>query len=166
LEAKIMKKGFTLLEILVVVAIFSILGVLVTRAIILSIGGSKKSESLVRVRENLDYASGVIERQLRNANSIPECPNTDTSIINYEDENGKATSFSCVDVGASGRVASGSANLTSSQVSIIACSFTCQVGINNTPSTVEVSMTAKDATATGVQGAEVSVVSRISLRNY
>ena len=70
-----LQKGMSLLEILVVVAIFSILGVIVTRSVLLTLRGSKKSESQVKVRENVNYALAVIERQLRNADSIVTCPN-------------------------------------------------------------------------------------------
>jgi prepilin-type N-terminal cleavage/methylation domain-containing protein len=48
-------KGLSLIEILVVVAIFAILGIIVSSALVLTIQGTKKSESLVRVRENINY---------------------------------------------------------------------------------------------------------------
>jgi prepilin-type N-terminal cleavage/methylation domain-containing protein len=154
--------GMSLIEILVVVTIFAILGIVVTRAVILTISGSKKSESLVRVRENLNYAMGVVERQLRNADAITTCPNTDASRIDYQDIYGNSTSFTC----ANGAVASGSAQLTSSEVVITACSFICQPGLSNNPVSVNVSFTAKDANTTGIQRSSVDLTSQIYLRNY
>ena len=168
-EYQILNSGMSLLEILVVVAIFAILGIIVARAVILTIGGSKKSESLIKVRENLDYAVGVAERQIRNANSIVNCATQpqDTSVINYLDQDGIASSFSCVNIGsASGYVASGSAQLTSDAVNVTACSFTCAIGTSTNPDTVSVTLEAKDAQASGVQGADVTVATQISLRNY
>lgn len=159
--------GFTLLEILVVVSIFAILGILVTRAVILSVGGSKKSESLIKVRENLDYSIGIMERSLRNANSISPCPNSNTSVLNYVDAGGKATSFSCNLGTPPGYIASGSARLTAGNVNVTACSLSCAPAAGSTnPSVVRVSLTAQDATAVGIQGATVSVITEVSLRNY
>ncbi|HKC04336.1 MAG TPA: type II secretion system protein, partial [Patescibacteria group bacterium] len=89
------ESGLSLLEILVVVSIFAFLGILITRSIILTVAGSRKSESLVKVRESLNYSLSVIERQLRNANSIPNCPNLDSTYLAYNDQNGNPTSFSC-----------------------------------------------------------------------
>ncbi len=90
--------GLSLIEILVVVSIFAILGIIITRSVILTLQGSKKSESLIRVRENLDYAKSVIERQIRNADNA-ECPNPDTTLLNYTDQFGNKTSFSCTNIG-------------------------------------------------------------------
>ncbi|HJY98636.1 MAG TPA: type II secretion system protein [Patescibacteria group bacterium] len=166
-----MKKGFTLLEILVVTSVFAVLGVLVTRSVILSVTGSKKSESIVRVRENLDYTSSIIERQLRNAISVSECPNTDPLVLSYIDQVGEQAGFSCLNMGVDtvGYVASGSATparLTSEAVDILECSFSCQPGVGNNPAVVTVFLNAKDSSAVGIQGAEVSSTTQISLRNY
>lgn len=161
------QKGLSLLEILVVVTIFAVLGILITRAIILTVGGSRKSESLIKVRENLNYSIGVIERQLRNADSIAGCPNSDPNILNYSDQNGTATSFSCVGVGgAAGYVASGSAALTGSNINVTDCSFVCTPGSGVNPPVVSVFLEAKDASASGIQNADVTVVTQVSLRNY
>jgi prepilin-type N-terminal cleavage/methylation domain-containing protein len=160
-------KGMSLLEILVVVSIFAILGIITTRAIILTLQGSQKSESLVKVRENLDYSLGVIERQLRNANSITECPNPDPSIINYQDESGVTTSFSCVDTGGDDSyVASGSARLTNDNVVIVSCAFSCTLGTSANPSSVMVNLEARDTGPVGAQRSIVTATTQIFLRNY
>lgn len=153
--------GMSLIEILVVITIFAVMGVVVARAVILTVGGSKKSESIVKVRENLNYAMGIVERQIRNANSIPTCPNSDSKVIDYIDQYGKATSFSC----GADYVASGSARLTNNEIIVSGCSFICSPGANY-PDSIKVSFTAKDKYAVGIQNATVSVESQISLRNY
>lgn len=156
-----MNKGMSLLEILVTVTIFAVLGIIITRSIILTLQGSRKSESLVKVRENLDYAMGVVERQLRNADSIADCTNSDTTKITYVSQDGIQSSFSCGSF-----IASGSAQLTSSTVTITNCSFTCQTGSSANPSSVSVFFEGKDANATGVQNSTVSLTNQIFLRNY
>ncbi len=158
----------SLIEILVVVAIFAILGIIVTRSVVLSIGGSKKSESLVKVRENLNYSLGIIERQIRNADSlVSACPNSDTSLINYKDQSGNAASFSCVGMGGSDPyIASGSARLSSDVIKITSCSFICTPATSVNPALVTISLEAQDAEATGVQQSKVTTTTRIYLRNY
>ena len=161
------QEGISLLEILVVVTIFAVLGIITTRAVLLTIQGSKKSESLVKVRENLDYSMGVVERNLRNANSVTECPLTDPKIINYIDQSGSSSSFSCINIGSTDSyIASGSARLTSDAVEITVCSFSCNPGTSANPPVVNVTLEAKDANAVGVQGATVSTSTQIYLRSY
>lgn len=160
--------GISLLEILVAVSVFAVLGILITRSVLLTLGGGKKSESLIRVRENLNYSIGVIERQLRNADSVTDCTNSDTNVISYLDQSGNPTTFSCIDVGTSGSVgyiASGSAKLSSDTVNITTCSFTCSLG-DGTPSSITINFAARDVSASGVENSLVTVTTNIFLRNY
>lgn len=92
---KKMNKGLSLLEILVVITIFSVLGILVSQSVILTVRGTKKSESLVSVRENVNYAMGVIERQVRNSDKIVCEESTETN-LSYVDQEGNASDFWCV----------------------------------------------------------------------
>lgn len=159
------QKGMSIIEILIVVGIFSVLGILTTRAIILTVGGGKKSENLIKVRENVNYSLAVIERQLRNADSITDCTNSNTQKISYLDQNGVASSFSCANIGSStiGYVASGSAKLTSDTVDVTNCSFTC---VNGVQRSVKVSLEAKESTAIGTANSIVSASTEVFLRNY
>ena len=157
----------SLLEILVVVAVFSILGIIITRSILLTLRGSRKSESQVKVRENVNYAMSVIERQLRNADSITECPNSDTSRIDFTGSSGTASSFSCEGVGgADSYIASGSARLTSDEIEITACSFVCAQGSSANPPSVDVSINAMDSAATGIENTQITTSTKIFLRTY
>lgn len=165
---KEIESGISLIEILVVVTVFAVLGVMVSSSLVLTIQGTKKSESLIRVRENLNYSLAVVERNIRNANEILECPNSDPSKITYLDKNGVSASFSCVGVGQPDSfIASGSANLriTSNTIKITSCTFTCtQADLSNPPS-VTVNVAVQDASVTGVQGSSVTAESKIYLRN-
>ena len=161
-----MKKGVSLIEILIVVAIFAILGLLVSRVILTTLRGSNRSDSLVKVRDNLDYALSVMERQIRNAESVSPCPNPDTTRIDFRDSNGIATYFACTDVGASGYVASGSARLTSDQVAITACSLICTAGTGGTLPAIDISLEARGANQAGVERAIVTAATKIFLRTY
>lgn len=155
------------MEILVVVSIFAFLGILITRSIVLTIAGSKRSESQIKVRQSLNYSLSVMERQLRNADSIPDCPNIDTTYLAYNDQNGNPTSFSCVSGGAGiGAVASESANLTGSDINVVGCSIVCVSGQGANPPVVTISLEARDAQAVGTANANVTLTTQINLRNY
>lgn len=161
------QKGMSLMEILVVVAIFAVLGVITTRSVILTLQGSKKSESTIKVRENLDYSLGVIEHQIRNANSVSGCATSTTSVLNYIDQDGQPASFSCVNIGTKdGYVASGAGRLTSNQINVITCSFTCDASNDPSPSTINIELVARDATYVAAQTSSVSATTQINLRNY
>lgn len=161
-----MKKGVSLIEMLIVVAIFAVLGILISRVILTTLRGSNKSNSLIRVRENLDYSLAVMERQIRNADGVTTCPNPDPLRIDYRDERGVATFFSCANVGTAGYVASGSARLTSSEIGITSCSFACTPASGRVPPSVTINLVGEDPNSRGVEGARVTVTTSIFLRTY
>ena len=159
-----MKNGFTLIEILVVVIIFATVGLLSTRAILLSVQGSKKGSSSVTVRENLNYSFSVIERLVRNANKIISCISSPPTIT-YLDEKDVSTTFTCVTSGSDKYIASGSARLTSSEVVITSCDIVCD--LTSVPPSVTIDVTAKDvSTLSTKESAQISISSKILLRTY
>lgn len=160
------KQGFSLIEMLVVISIFAVIGVLVTRAVTLTLRGSKKSDSLVRVRENVNYSLAVIERQIRNSESIASCTGVTLDTLSYTSLEGISASFSCITPGTSGYIASGSARLTSADISITRCLFTCTQQDANNPAVVRVSIDAEDATSTSTEKGSVSTDMEIVTRNY
>lgn len=162
--------GFSLVEILVVIVIFAVLGLLVTRSITLTLQGSQKSTSLVSARENLDYSLGVIERQLRNANSITCLNSSPTTEIYYFDQNDVLAYFQCVNPGNdNSSIASGSGSvsthLTNNNIKVLSCSFSC---INSTsgPSQVDIDISLQSVNSTGILGSVVSASTQVFLRNY
>lgn len=161
---KNINKGFSLVEILIVITIFAVIGLLSTRSVFLTLRGAKKSDSLVRVRENVNYSLSIIERQLRNSESVT-CPNPSTNILNYVSLEGTATTFSCVTAGTDKYIASGSARLTSSDIIVSSCAFTCTVGVN-TPPSVKITVEAVDANSTTVEKGTVTTQTEIVVRNY
>ena len=167
-KKKIVKtiQGFSLLEILVVITVFSMLAILTTQAVILTLRGTKKSESLTKVRGNIDYSLAVIERNIRNADSIVECPNTDQTIISYTDENGSITSFSCASDSDGGYIASASGRLTNSEVDVTSCSFVCEDAVGETNPAVTVSVSARDSVLSALEGGEITISTKIFLRSY
>lgn len=152
------------MEILIVIAIFAILGIVVSSSLILTIQGTRKSEALTRVRENMNYSISVIERNLRNANSITDC--TNPMSVSYLDQYGKTSSFSCIISENDSYIASGSARLTSNNVQITACGFVCTQPTDlSSPPIVTIDISAKDRVSTSDTGTSVSLQSKVYLRN-
>jgi Tfp pilus assembly protein PilE len=161
------ERGTSFIEILIVVAVFAILGLLVARVTLVTLRGSNKSEALIKVRENLDYAMAVMERQIRNAEGVT-CPNTSPTKLEYKDDRDFATYFACVMSGGGGDsyVASGSARITNNEIVITACTFTCTPSTGLNQDSVSINLEARDARSTSIESAKVSATTQIFLRTY
>lgn len=158
------QKGYSLLEVLVVLVIFSLLAVVSSTAILLAIRGARKSDASARVRGSLDFAIATIERQVRNASSVTAC---DGASIDFEDTEYNPASFSCQNIGQpDGYVASGSARLTAEDVTVTGCQFTCVDNQGSNPPSVTVDLSAKDKNISGAEGASFSVSTQVVLRTY
>ncbi len=162
-----MKKGYTLVELLVVIVVFSVVSMVATQTIVAILRGAKKSEGVTKVRQNLDYAMGTMERQLRQAKGITSsCNGTATSSITFNDQFGNPVTFSCVGINNGNQpasIASSSASLTGNDITLSACSFTCTAGSASSPSYV--TMTATGAHIAG-QSQRVTVTTQVTLRSY
>src|SRR3989344_955379 len=154
--------GFSLVEMLIVVLVFSIVSILVTQSIAISIRNSKKSESVGKVKENVEYAMNVVERSLRGARKFRNCIGIPTNRLDYTDEFGMSAYFSCQNY----YIASGSARLTSSDVRITNCPemFTCFEKEGKVPYSVNVSVEAEFSNLRGVEGAKYQAMTKILLR--
>ena len=162
------QKGVSLLEIVIVVAIFAVVAVLTTRSTFLTLRGSKKSDSQIRVKENLEYGLSVIDRQLRNADLVTStCDGSSLPRLDYVDSTGAVSFFACQEIGqTSGYVASGSARLTSDEITITSCTFICSPQEGSTPTSVTIDVTGSDLGATGVESSKVSISTKVFLRTY
>lgn len=160
------RQGMSLIEILIVVSVFAILGVLTTQAVATTLKGARKSDSQIKVRENINYAFSVMERQLRSADSISVCPNPDTTSISYTSLEGISTSFSCVMGGGTGYISSGSARLTSTDIVVNDCEIVCEQTTENRLPRISISVSASDANSSGSEKGVVEIKTEIVPRNY
>lgn len=109
------KTGFTLIEILVVVGILGIIAFIGTNMFFTILKGSTKTRVLAEVKQNGNYALGVMERMIRNARKIEECQvSADHIKIQNPDEDW--TDFLCC--GSPSLIASESGGLTCSDSGI------------------------------------------------
>ena len=158
------QSGFTLIEMLIVIVVFSVIGVVSSETIILTLRGTAKADATAKVRNNLDYAVGAMERQIRGAKSV-SC-SAPPPTLNVIDQDNNLIKFTCDSVNTNhlpSDIASSSAFLTSSTITISACAFTCTAATSTTPAQVKIDVTAQDA---GNQFAPVSESTQITLRSY
>ena len=123
------KNGFTLIELLVAVAIISGLGVVLAQSLFSTTRSNTKAQRFSDVKQNGEYALGVMERMIRNGRSVSASVCTgdgihssgDIAILNAD---GYTTTFGCAwdGVGQATRIASVSGQrsdyLTSSSVTL------------------------------------------------
>ncbi len=169
-----MKKGFSLIETLVVIGLFALIATVVARSTAFSLSGSRKSDTSSMVREELENAVGVVERHLRSAKSIDatSCTGLEMSSINYIDQSGAAATFTCVEDGdCSGtpdsQIAWSGSRLTSQQnICLRQCKFTCTQAVGNLPPTVKILVEGVAKGTTGVEGSAITVETSVTLRAY
>ncbi|MCX7928282.1 MAG: type II secretion system GspH family protein [Patescibacteria group bacterium] len=169
-------QGFSLVEMIIVISVFSILAVVVTQSLTLSLRGAQKGRAVGSVRENLEFAISVMERQLRNAKSL-NCAESNHNTLVYVDSYGNNARFACVTQGVQTYIASGSASLTrltNSSVNVVNCNdtstteriFSCTQG-SGSPDSVIIKIRASDASGVGqAEGSSETFTTQISLRNY
>lgn len=146
-----MKKGFTLIEILVSLGLISLVGVLIAQVFFTSVRTSVKTEILQETKESGDFALDVMARMIRNAASVTtvcSSSGTTTSSLTILNPNSFTTTFGCAIVGDAARIASVSATktefLTSESVTLGAdcpassLSFVC-TALDNGKTSVKIS---------------------------
>lgn len=154
-------RGFTLIEMLVVISVFSIIAVLVGSLVGRSMKGARKSESSLKVRAELENAVSIIERSLRGAkaNSVSCTPTS----VNFTGQDGQPVSFSCSVASSNFVLKKGNYDIVGSNVKLTACNFDCSklsegiVGIN---------LSGVSANSSGVESDSINVSARVVLRNY
>lgn len=179
------RSGFTLIEMMVVVTVLAIIAGIGSSMLFSILRGSTKTQTMLMVKQQGEFATLVMERMIRNARSIEHTSSGPTSytsnslkIINPD---GFSTTFSCANIDNSPdgkfEIASTSASLvsavdrlTSADVAVENCNlFTItkgQAGIN--PDTVRINFKLSPSIQ-GNRPEEQSTVTfdtTVSLRNY
>jgi len=169
-----MKRGFSLIETLVVIAMFAIVAAVVSQSTAVSLRGSKKSDASAKTRENLSSAIGVIERRLRGASEITTvCDGvTPTQSVQLTNQDGVTNTISCnpdtsCTSGSNTYVLLDSDKLTSTDdICITKCDFVCTQPSTNLPPTIEITIQGQSKDATGIEDTSVEVKTSVTLRAY
>jgi prepilin-type N-terminal cleavage/methylation domain-containing protein len=167
-------QGFSLIEMLVVILVFSTVSVITTQAVASSLRNTRKSDSISKTRENVDFSISTMERLLRNAQNITSlCDGTATTTLTYNDERNIPGIFSCVTDAGVGHIASGSGatppRLTGTDVNIdcTQTSFVCTPAVPpGVPQSVRITVSGSATNATGAEAATVTSSTKILLRIY
>ncbi len=162
------RKGFTLVELLVVMVIMVTVGMLIANLFLANLRTAAKTKALTEIKQNGDYALAVMRRMIRNAQKVQSnCPEggasgADLTILNL-DEN--TTEFTCQ----SDKIASEGAALTSRNLTVEGCSsaFFCRKPLGR-PAVVSISFTLKKGgPSLGKEfTAEIPFQLTVSTRNY
>lgn len=178
---KNIKRGYSIIEILVVVGVFAILAVLATQSMNLSLKSSKKGDSMVLVKQELENTAGNIERQLQTASSVIVggviCTTTHaTSSVGFRNSMGYRGDYACIDsqpfnlfgtndtriASSSGEVVNYRYRLTSNNIGITNCQFSCYT--QDLKTFIDFSVTANVRGVTGAEGSTVSTSRKILIR--
>lgn len=164
------KNGFTLIEIIVVIGILGIIMVMGSNLFFSILRGSTKTKILQLVKQNGDYTITVMSRMIRNAREISGNCQLGMTNLAIQNPDGHETEFSCLEIGTTnGRIASNSARITSSDVKVDSCSFTCvngEVGVSPAAVTINFTLSQAGVTTRLEEQASVNFQTTISLRNY
>ena len=163
------KKGFTLVEMLVVIGVLAIIVVVGSTIFFNLLKGSTKTRTVNLIKQNGSYALTIMERMIRNGKIIQ---NSDGQIcesvmpkIKIENPDGGETEFSCE----GDRISSNSASLISNQVKVAngSCSFDCQRTSVFEPDVVTINFTLSQVQADVRPEEEASMVFKttVVLRN-
>lgn len=156
------KSGFTLIEMIVVVAILGMVAIFGSNMLFTILKGSLKTKVLSEVKQNGTFAISTMERMIRNAKELVSCDSGSVKIKNPDDFE---TTFVCSDTA----ISSNSAALTSSNVKVDSCAFACSLGTAGIlPSTVGINFTLSQvgAATRKEEKALVKFQTTVSLRNY
>lgn len=159
------KKGFTLIEMLVVIGMLAIIVVVGSTSFFNLLKGSTKTRTVNLVKQNGDYAMGVMTRMIRNARKIDSDCDSGMDEITIINPDNYPTTFSCLD----NPISSNSASLISNQVKVANdnCSFNCQRTTIFEPDVVTINFTLSQAQVNVRPEEEVSIVFKttVVLRN-
>ncbi len=165
MSMKIRSGGFTLIELMVVVAVVGTLSVAGVGLFYRALRGTSKTESYKELEQNVVLVMNILERHIRNSRTVlavggGECPATGAtlSILGFD---GGTTLFGLT---AEGAVASNGSEISASSISILDLEFICtrQAGA---PDQITINLTAEFMSG-GELSTERSYTSIVGLRNY
>lgn len=164
------RKGFSLIEILIVITLFSILAFLVTQSTLQSFRGTRKADASGKVRDSLDFAASTVERNVRNAKSITSaattCDGTSRTSLSYVDQSGTTRVFSYNGNAANGYLALDGVRITSADITVTSLSFSCTITSVVNPPVIDYVISGKALNVDTTEESFTTISRRVVLRVY
>ncbi len=150
-------KGFTLIEMLIALAVFSMLGVMATVILVGALQGAKKAAAVALVKNEGSRVVNTMTQMLKYSTSVTACA-TNSITFQSRADGSNPTIFSCT----SDSIASNSANLTSGNVEMTSCNISCDAQLKQ----VNINFTLRMKNATfATEKANTTFETQIGLRN-
>lgn len=164
------QRGFTLLELLIAVAIMLIVGTIVTSVLFISLRTSKKSDALILAKQQGETAMSQMSKAIRFAKTLDDPVSCTTSVTQSSVTitsllDGGQTTFSCT--GAT--IASNGASLINEGIlTVDSCSFVCSQSSTSEPPTISINFTLSTKTTTSFieRTATVPFQTAVTMRNF
>jgi len=120
-----MKRGFTLIEVVVAIGIFAVLMVGTSLLLVSTLRGAKKAAAQIAVRSEGAWAMDLMSSTLRFSQRVTSC--TTGTGISVQLGDGSNVTFACQGSSPDYYLASGSGRLTSTNVALVSCAnvFVC-----------------------------------------
>lgn len=157
------KKGFSLVEILVVLTLLGLVAVIAGQGFFSVLKGSSKSDVTIRVRESGNYALSLMERKLHSAVKISciDSGQNGSRTVKYTDANGTVSQFSCQN----STITDGPTSILPADVIISECYFVCMTYGGTDSVKVNVTFTQAAVTSRPEEAISVPLQTQIRLRN-
>lgn len=161
--------GFSLIEMLVVMFLFALLAFIVTQSTLQTFRGTRKVDASSKVRDNLDFAASLVERNVRNAKSITSaCDGASHNTLSFVSQSGINGSYVCTGGGSNRYVTDGAtgSRVTSTDITLTACSFTCTSNGAYNPPIVDLVFSGIAANVNAADTSYATISRRVILRVY
>lgn len=117
-------KGFSLIELLVVIVLIGTIGIIVSQVFVITIRSQAKSEIIKEMKQSGDHAMAVMESMVRNAVDIPQTScNTNTQAFSIINPDGYTTTFDCSSGTNIASIGAQTLSLTSGKAAVSSCTF-------------------------------------------
>jgi len=157
------RRGFTLIEVVVAVGVFALLSIILSLLLVGSLRGSKKAAASILVRGEGAYALENMTSLLRYFSTISVCNGSNLVATNQK---GEVLNLACIQAGADRYLASNSARLTSSKTQVVSCAnvFACSTDFRSLHITFGLQTAGND---NPIENAStITFDSEVGLRNY
>lgn len=160
-----LKRGFSLIELIVVIGLLSLLMLAISSTMLMSIVSSNRIRTVTKVKQAGGYAIGQIQSMVRSSKSITICDGT-TPSISFVGQDGGTTEILAEDDGTNVRIASNSGTyITPANMEISAFSITCEPD-ETEPTLIKVSFDLQDTrSAVGTQNPSLHFETSVNTRN-